>query len=507
MSCFISLCLSIWVVLMMPGRTSAQNDNINVMVMLPFNNTYLFSYPRVSPAIEYARKTLERAELFAGLKFNVRYENSACGVDALYALVDTQGDERPNLVLGPVCEYAAAQVTRVASHWNIPVISAGALATGFRLKNSETNEYSHLTRIAPTYLKMAETFQAIFEHFAWRTAYLIYDDDKDERNCYFTMEGVYMVLSDYHIVTDFAVLNSQEERVDADGIITSVYGSEVVIMCARADTVRELMLASHRRKLTSDSHIFFNIELFNSSSYGDGSWRRGDKYDSEAKAAYSFLNTVTLLRSTKPEFEDFSMEMKKSLQQSGIPVCEDCSAVNMFMEGFHDALLLYAIALREVMSNGLTKKNGLEITHSMWNRTFEGISGQVSLDASGDRNGDFSVIRMTDPEAGTHETIMNYFGTNGTFVTMPGFKREWFSLRSAPPPPKHIEPSSGGLGVSAVTGLIVGGILGMALLLAFYFFRKNYRITIERRTPREECDIGKHRQLREDSIRSNFSAA
>lgn len=44
----------------------------------------------------------------------------------------------------------------------------------------------------------------------------------------------------------------------------------------------------------------------------------------------------------------------------------------MFMEGFHDALLLYAIALREVMSNGLTKKDGLEITHSMWNRTFEG---------------------------------------------------------------------------------------------------------------------------------------
>ncbi|XP_067294496.1 atrial natriuretic peptide receptor 3 isoform X2 [Pseudorasbora parva] len=506
MSCFMSICLSIWVVLMMPGRTSALNDNIDVMVMLPRNNTYLFSYQRVYPAIEYARKTLERTEQFAGLKFNVRYENSACGVDALYALVDKQRDELPDLVLGPVCEYAAAPVTRVASHWNIPVISAGALAAGFSRKSSE---YSHLTRIAPTYLKMAETFQALFERFAWRTAYLIYDDDKDERNCYFTMEGVYMVLSEYHIVTDFAVLNSHEERVDADGIMTSVSGSEgVVIMCAKADTVRDLMLASHRRKLTSDSHIFFNIELFNSSSYGDGSWKRGDKYDNDAKAAYSFLNIVTLLRSTKPEFEDFSMEMKKSLQQSGIPVCEDCNAVNMFMEGFHDALLLYAIALRDVMSNGQTKKNGLEITHSMWNRTFEGIAGQVSLDVNGDRNGDFSVVRMTDPESGMYETIMNYFGTNGTFNTMPGFKREWFSLRPAPEPqaPTHIDTSCG-LGVSAVTGIIVGGILGTALLMAFYFFRKNYRITIERRTPREECDIGKHRQLREDSIRSNFSAA
>lgn len=503
MSCFMPLCLSIWAVLMMPGRTSALNDNIDVMVMLPRNNTYLFSYTRVSPAIEYARKALRKADAFAGLRFNVRYENSACGMDALYALVDQQKDERPDLVIGPVCEYAASSVTRVASHWNIPVISAGALATGFNVKYPE---YSHLTRIAPTYLKMAETFQAIFGHFGWRTAYLIYDDDKDERNCYFTMEGVFTVLSEYHISTDYSVLNSNEERVDPDGIITSVYGSEVVIMCSKADIVRDLMLAAHRRKLTSGSHIFFNIELFNSSSYGDGSWRRGDKYDDEARAAYSFLNTVTLLRSTKPEFEDFSIEMKKSLQQSNIPICQDCSAVNMFMEGFHDALLLYAIALRDVKSKGLTKKNGLEITHSMWNRTFEGIAGQVSLDANGDRNGDFSVVRMTDPESGKHETVMNYFGTNGSFQILPGFKREWFSLRTLPPP-KPVDPSSGGLGVSAVTGIIVGGILGTALLLAFYFFRKNYRITIERRTLREECDIGKHRQLREDSIRSNFSAA
>lgn len=44
----------------------------------------------------------------------------------------------------------------------------------------------------------------------------------------------------------------------------------------------------------------------------------------------------------------------------------------MFVEGFHDALLLYAIALHEAMKNGSNKKNGMEITAHMWNRTFEG---------------------------------------------------------------------------------------------------------------------------------------
>ncbi len=45
-------------------RTSALTDNIDVMVMLPHHNTYLFSYQRVSsPAIQYAIKTIGRAEL------------------------------------------------------------------------------------------------------------------------------------------------------------------------------------------------------------------------------------------------------------------------------------------------------------------------------------------------------------------------------------------------------------------------------------------------------------
>lgn len=44
----------------------------------------------------------------------------------------------------------------------------------------------------------------------------------------------------------------------------------------------------------------------------------------------------------------------------------------MFMEGFHDALLLYALALDEAIKSGYSKKNGMEISHRMWNRTFEG---------------------------------------------------------------------------------------------------------------------------------------
>ncbi|XP_067458168.1 atrial natriuretic peptide receptor 3 [Thunnus thynnus] len=498
---FITMC-AYFLIVFNPVRTNTITEDIEVLVFLPKNNSFPFSYARVAPAILYAQRRLEtNGGRYSGFHFNIQFENSDCVNDAAFKLVDRSCGKKPDLILGPVCEYEAAAVVRFASHWNIPVISAGALAAGFGNKNTE---YSHLTRIAPSYVKMAETFTAMFEHFTWKTALLVYEDDKEERNCYFTLEGVYHLMTDFNIKT---YSFSQEDRLDTDDIIQNMYDTEVVIMCMGADKIREIMLDAHRQRLTNGNYIFFNVDLFNVSSYGNGSWKRGDKYDSEAKQAYAFLNTVTLLKTVKPEFENFSMEMKKSSEKEGFHDCKDCGSVNMFVEGFHDAMLLYAIALHEAMKNGYSKKNGREITSHMWNRTFEGIAGQVSIDVNGDRNGDFSLMAMTNVEAGTYEVVANYFGVNETFQLLPAFNTDHFTLRGRHKVQTKIQDKSCGLGVSALTGLIVGAVLGTAMLIAFYFLRKNYRITIERRTHSEECDTRKHHQLREDSIRSNFSAA
>lgn len=215
MLCLRCFFVSMWV-LACPGGTSALNENVNVLVLLPRNDSYMFSIARVSPAIEFARRQLP------GFSFSVHYVNSECGVDALYALVDRARDERPDLILGPVCEYAAASVIRVASHWRIPVISAGALASGFSNKNSE---YALLTRTAPSYLKMAETFATMSRRFGWRSVHLIYQEDKEERNCYFTVEGVHTLLEGQHDIS-VSVIDSKEPLAYVDEVVKSMYEHE-----------------------------------------------------------------------------------------------------------------------------------------------------------------------------------------------------------------------------------------------------------------------------------------
>uniref|UniRef100_A0A8C5P0A5 Natriuretic peptide receptor 3 n=1 Tax=Jaculus jaculus TaxID=51337 RepID=A0A8C5P0A5_JACJA len=467
-------------------REALPPQKIDVLVLLPRDDSYLFSLARVRPAIEYALRSVEgngtgRRLLPQGTRFQVTYEDSDCGNGALFSLVDRVAGARgakPDLILGPVCEYAAAPVARLASHWDLPMLSAGALAGGFQHKDTE---YSHLTRVAPAYAKMGEMMLALFRHHRWSRAALVYSDDKLERNCYFTLEGVSEIFEEEGLHT--SAYNFDETRgLDLDDIVRYIQDSErVVIMCASGDTIRSIMLAVHRHGMTNGDYAFFNIELFNSSSYGNSA---------------SCLPTSSHV----PE-----MGRGWAKQERG---------VNMFVEGFHDAILLYVLALHEVLRAGYSKKDGGRIIQQTWNRTFEGIAGQVSIDANGDRYGDFSVIAMTDSEAGTQEVIGDYFGKEGRFKMRPNVKYPWgpFKLRidesrilehSSHSPCK----SSGGLEESAVTGIVVGALLGAGLLMAFYFFRKKYRITIERRNQHEESTIGKHRELREDSIRSHFSVA
>lgn len=80
---------------------------------------------------------------------------------------------------------------------------------------------------------------------------------------------------------------------------------------------------------------------------GNGSWKRGDKYDNDARQAYASLNTVTLLRTVKPEFENFSMEMKKSIKKAGFHDCKDCGSVSMSVY----LTLNYFLSLEHILRN------------------------------------------------------------------------------------------------------------------------------------------------------------
>lgn len=76
--------------------------------------------------------------------------------------------------------------------------------------------------------------------------------------------------------------------------------------------------------------------------------------------------------------------------------------VNFFIGAFYDGVILLGMALNETLTANESLHDGQQITQRMWNRTFEGVTGNVTIDENGDRDADYSILDM-NPDTGKFE--------------------------------------------------------------------------------------------------------
>ena len=107
--------------------------------------------------------------------------------------------------------------------------------------------------------------------------------------------------------------------------------------------------------------------------------------------------------------------------------------VSSYATAFHEAVHLYALGLNDTLSDGHSAPNGSSITRKMWDRTFMGIAGNVTIDANGDRLVDYSLFDM-NPVTGDFEAVMIFDSKLNEFFELPGKKIHWTNDRLGPPP-------------------------------------------------------------------------
>jgi len=96
-----------------------------------------------------------------------------------------------------------------------------------------------------------------------------------------------------------------------------------------------------------------------------------DANNRRAQRAYEALLTVTARVPDTDQYMHFSNEVKRiARDEFNYTFLEE--PVNPFVAAFHEAVLLYAIALNETLEAGGTVTNGTAITSRMWGRTFTG---------------------------------------------------------------------------------------------------------------------------------------
>ncbi|KAF3833390.1 hypothetical protein F7725_024594 [Dissostichus mawsoni] len=167
---------------------------VTLAAILPLTNTeYAWAWPRVAPALYLAvRQVNSDPELLSSLVLRLVHRSSEnragfCS-DSMAPLmaVDLKQAFDPWAFIGPGCDYSSSPVARFTTHWGVPMVTAGARATGFSV-------YGAVTNTGPTHQKLGEMGAVLMEAFSWRQhAMLVYTENKDANNdrpCYFAAEG------------------------------------------------------------------------------------------------------------------------------------------------------------------------------------------------------------------------------------------------------------------------------------------------------------------------------
>uniref|UniRef100_A0A672KNQ0 Guanylate cyclase n=1 Tax=Sinocyclocheilus grahami TaxID=75366 RepID=A0A672KNQ0_SINGR len=270
MGCSFFTALLIYV--LVPGCRT-ENGNITVAVMLPDNLKYSWASPRVLPAIRMAQEQIQKSGLLRGhtinlLNYSTEDSSGSCSeIEAQIIAVDTKLYNKPDAFIGPGCTYSVASVGRFASHWKLPLITAGGPAYGF----DKSEEFKTIFRTGPTTTKLGDFVSYLHTYFNWssRALMIFHDLKQDDRPHYFLSEGIYTLLREENITVE-AFPYEDPQTFNYKNIITFIKDNgRIVYICGPLQTFFQIMKLFEVEVKNPEDYAIFYLDVFAESLSGD----------------------------------------------------------------------------------------------------------------------------------------------------------------------------------------------------------------------------------------------
>ncbi|CAD7015388.1 unnamed protein product [Ceratitis capitata] len=426
----------------------------NVGVLMASHLDSPFDLERCGPAVDLALDVINE-EFLKPHKIKLRKVQasypSCSGAKAPGLAADMHFKDDVIAFIGPACAFALEPVARLAAYWNSPIITgmgdqppsddeltvtSGILGKIHKWKNESTgmfkdkSKYPTLTRMSYCQCRLKLVFASIFRQFKWKHVALIID-----RSDLFSLtvgKNLEYGLRQEGLLSFVRELNGNEQEPYENYLKDASMYARVVILSLRGMLVRKFMLAAYTLGMTNGDWVFLDVEIFQSSYWGDHDWEMGDALDSHARKAYEALLRVSLLQPTNPEYQGFADQVRVMAKAYNYSF-SDGEEVNFFIGAFYDGVYLLGMAFNETLTEGGDIRDGVAITRRMWNRTFHGITGHVRIDDNGDRDADYSISDL-DPINGKFEVVAHYYGLHREYSAVAGKKIHWPGGREGPPP-------------------------------------------------------------------------
>uniref|UniRef100_A0A3B5QCL1 Guanylate cyclase n=1 Tax=Xiphophorus maculatus TaxID=8083 RepID=A0A3B5QCL1_XIPMA len=458
-------------------------SDITVAVMLPDNySMYAWALPRVLPAILMAKEDLHgKHNLLLGHDINIlNYSTQdpaagSCAESRAQVLaVDAKLYVRPDVFFGPGCVYPLASVARFASHWKLPLITAGGPAYGFDARE----EYRTIVRSGPTSTKIGDFINALHTQFNWtsRAVVIFYDQRQDDRPHYFLSEGIYLNLKqEINVTVEARPYQKEQDHKELVGFMKE--SGRIIYICGPLESFMSIMKLFQEETSDPENYSILYLDVFGESLSDRKPWQKANFDWADAVEVFKSVFIITYHNPENPEYLDFQKRLHARAQRD-FGVHLEPSLMDYIAGSFYDGFLLYAMALEDTLAEGGVQNDGINITMRTQNRRFWGITGLVTIDDKNARNIDVDLWSMTNQETGEFGVVAYFNGSSKEIIWSQTEKIHWPS--GGPPldnPPcvfSTDDPSCND-GQLPVLGIVAVGS-GLALIIfgisSFLIYRK-----------------------------------
>ncbi|XP_038592504.1 guanylate cyclase 2G [Micropterus salmoides] len=377
------------------GTNASQPHKLIIGFQAPWNMSFPFSALRLGSAIQIAVEKVNSNPSFLGnYSLDFVYMDTDCNPKvSLGGFIHQVWKENVSALFGPACPEEAEVTGLIASTWNIPMF--GFVGKSSKLDNSDV--YDSYIKIVPPLKRSSEVLVKTLEFFGWSHVAMIGGglDSNTWDKVDALWKTVEMPLRErFTLAAAVKFDTSDPQLVNRNVQYISTVARVIVVLTNREDSVA-LLLEAERQGLMNGDYVFFLVQHFE-----DNLWKYAmdSRIYPAAIRAYDMAFIIGQKSYEGFDYYDFFEQVFERLK--GHPFRSNLSSdseVSPYAAYLHDAVLLYAMGLKEVLKDGRDPYDGREVLQRLKktsNIRFNGASGLVHFDEEGERSLDYSIYDL-----------------------------------------------------------------------------------------------------------------
>ncbi|XP_048192250.1 guanylate cyclase 2G-like [Perognathus longimembris pacificus] len=377
--------------------TWLEASKLMVGLHAPWNISHPFSVQRLGAGLQIAMDKVN-SEL-AGLgnfSWEFTYTNSVCGAkESVAVFINQVQSEQISVLFGPACPEAAEVIGLLASEWNIPIFDF----VGHKTILEHHLLYDTWVTLVPSMEEIGDMLQKSLWFLGWEHIALFggYSgvpswDGVDElwKVVKHKLEPNFTITASVRCTTSDPVLLQEDLRSIAS------LAKVIILICSSKDA-KIILLAAENLGLNTGEFVFIVLQQLEDSF---GEEMMTNEKGTHIPKVYESLLVITLSSYEDGPGEDsfgFRKQVYERLRrppfQSSISSEEQVSPYSAYL---HDALLLYAQTVEEMVKFGRDFRDGQQLVNTLKaNLTaLQGITGPVFVDSQGERHSDYFVYAL-----------------------------------------------------------------------------------------------------------------